>query len=474
MTTSTTTSPSEHRHRWWETSTPSGSGELAPSPAGPVDELGTPPPLHGSGPLLQTLRLGRDQGRVLFEGTRLHGDVFRVNTLLEKRPLTITSHPDHVKSLFTAGPALAPSTAGQSQLRPIVGESVLTATGERHRRQRKLLMPPFHGKAIARYREQILDATTREINGWQPGSRIRLADSAQQVTLDVIMSGVFGIDYRSGESEQLLRKRLRQMLALSVSPLARVSELVSMRSAEPVGVQKWGLAHLDRAMLAVIAERRAAHVPGERHDILSLLLDARDDEGAGLTDGELRNELLTLVLAGHETTANSIGWAFERLVRHPEFYGRLRDAARSEDDGGYVDATIHEAMRVRPVIPMLGRRVMSHWRFGDRVVPERSRVLIGILSLHHREDLYADPFRFDPDRFVGVKPGSTTWIPFGGGDRRCLGATLAMEEMRLLTGEIARRADLSAIDSAPERPVHRNVTMIPGRGGAVEIGSVMP
>ncbi|TWG08020.1 cytochrome P450 [Saccharopolyspora dendranthemae] len=474
MTTSTAASTSEHRRHWWEGATPTGSREFEPSPAGPTDEPGAAPPLHGSGPLLQTVRFARDQGRALFEGVRRHGDVFRIDTLLEKRPLVITSHPDHVKSLFTAGPSLAPSTAGQSQLRPIVGESVLTVTGARHRRQRKLLMPPFHGKAIARYREQILEATTREIDGWQAGSRLRLADSAQQVTLDVIMSGVFGIDYRSGESEQLLRKRIRQLLALSASPLARVSELMAMRRSQPVGLQKWGLAHLDRAILAVIAERRSAHVPGERHDILSLLLDARDDEGEALTDAELRNELLTLVLAGHETTANSIGWAFERLVRHPEAYGRLRDAARTDDDGGYVDATIHESMRVRPVIPVLGRRVMANWRFGDAVVTEGSRVLIGVLTLHHRDDVYADPFRFDPDRFVGVKPGSSTWIPFGGGDRRCLGATLAMEEMRILTREIARRTDLGAIASSPERPVHRNVTMIPGRGGAVEVCSVTP
>ncbi|MEB3367332.1 cytochrome P450 [Saccharopolyspora mangrovi] len=472
MTTSTATSTAQRRGRWWENATPSGSRELLPSPAGPTEEPGPPPPLHGSGPLLQTLRFARDQGRMLFEGSRRHGDIFGITTLLEKRPLTIISHPDHVKSLFTAGPALAPSTAGQSQLRPIVGDSVLTVTGEPHRRKRKLLMPPFHGKAIAHYQEQIREATDREIDSWRAGSRVRLADSAQKVTLDVIMSGVFGIDYRSGEAEQLLRTRLRQMLALSVSPLARVSELVSMRRTQPVGVQKWGLAHLDRAVMAVIAERRAAHVPGERHDILSLLLDTRDEDGAELTDLELRNELLTLVLAGHETTANSIGWAFERLVRHTESYGRLRDAARGADDGGYVEATIHEAMRVRPVIPLLGRRVMADWRFGDRVVPEGTRVLVGVLSLHHRDDLYADPFTFDPERFVGVKPGSNTWIPFGGGDRRCLGATLAMAEMRILTGEIARRADLRAVTSAPERPVHRNVTMIPGSGGTVEITSV--
>ncbi|WP_158628636.1 cytochrome P450 [Saccharopolyspora rhizosphaerae] len=472
MATSTGTSTALHQGHWWETTAPTGSRELVPSPAGPTDEPGPPPPLDGPGRWRQTVRLARDQGRVLFEGFRRHGDIYGITTVLEKRPLAITTHPDHVKSLFTAGPALAPSTAGQSQLRPIVGDSVLTVTGEPHRRKRKLLMPPFHGKAIARYQEQIEEATAREINSWRPGSRIRLADAAQKVTLDVIMSGVFGIDHRSGELEQLLRHRLRQLLALSVSPFARLSELVSMRRSEPVGLQKWGLAHLDRAVMALIGERRAKHVPGERHDILSLLLDTRDEDGQALSDGELRNELLTLVLAGHETTANSIGWTFERLVRHPESYGRLREETRGGDDEGYVEAVVHESMRSRPVVPLLGRRVMADWRFGDRVVPKGTRVLIGVLALHHRDDLYDDPFTFAPERFLGVKPGSTTWIPFGGGDRRCLGATLAMAEMHTMTREIARRTDLRAVSAAPEPPVHRNVTMIPGRGATVEITSV--
>jgi cytochrome P450 len=206
-------------------------------------------------------------------------------------------------------------------------------------------------------------------------------------------------------------------------------------------------------------------VPGARCDVLSLLLDVRDDDGAALTGQELRNELLTLILAGHETSANTIAWAFERLLRAPIAYDRLRDVTRSgEDPDGYVEATIREAMRVRPVIPIIGRRANVPWRLGGYVAPAGSRVLIGIVLLHHREDLYPNPFAFDPDRFVEAGPQPGAWLPFGGGNRRCLGAGLAMEEARIAVSEIARRTDLVSPESRPEQPAHRNVTMIPRHG----------
>jgi cytochrome P450 len=154
-------------------------------------------------------------------------------------------------------------------------------------------------------------------------------------------------------------------------------------------------------------------------------------------------------------------------LRHPDSYDRLRDAVRSDDDGGYLDATIHEAMRVRPVVPVIGRRATLPWQFGDVVASKGSRILVGIVLTHHRPDVYPDPFRFNPERFMDVKPSTSEWLPFGGGNRRCLGAALAMEEMRIVLGEIARRTDLVATDDAPERPKHRNVTMIPGQGGRV-------
>jgi cytochrome P450 len=239
-----------------------------------------------------------------------------------------------------------------------------------------------------------------------------------------------------------------------------------------VGPTRIALGILDRATYAVIAGRRGAEDLQERTDILSLLLQTRADDGEPLTDRELRDELLTLVLAGHETTANSLAWAFERLVRTPEAYDRLRDAVRSGEGGAeVVEATIHEAMRSRPVIPLIGRRVTVPWRLGEYGVPADTPVLMSILLLHHREDLYPEPFSFRPERFLGRKPGTYEWIPFGGGIRRCLGATLAMAEQRVVMEAVARRTDLVADDPAPERVVHRNVTMIPARGARVVVSA---
>ncbi|MGI9083831.1 MAG: cytochrome P450 [Aeromicrobium sp.] len=455
-----------------------GSTELSESASGPAEpgDGHSPPPHLSLGRIRQTLHFMTREGDVVFDARRRHGDVFGMDTLYSDLPVAVTGHPDHVRSLLTADPALAPSTAGTSPLRPIVGtSSVLTATGERHRRQRKLLMPSFHGAAIGRYREEIVAATEREISSWPVGRPIALASAAQSITLDVIMSGVFGVGVlaEADEAERRLRRVVRGILQLSTSRLAKPAEVVNLARDRPIGVQRLAMSRIDRAMYDLITQRRAAHVPGERHDVLSLLLDAEDEDARGLSDIELRNELLTLVLAGHETTANTIAWTFERLLRAPAAYERLQDVVRSSDDpDGYLEATIHEVMRVRPVVPVIGREVKVPWRLGEFVVPEGTRILVSILLLHHREDLYPDPFRFDPQRFVGVKPGTHTWLPFGGGIRRCLGSALAMEEMRIVVHEIARRTDMAAPDPTPERARHRNVTMIPGRGGRVVVNAL--
>ena len=222
---------------------------------------------------------------------------------------------------------------------------------------------------------------------------------------------------------------------------------------------------LDRPTYAVIDARRRADDLGERRDILSLLLQARTEEGEALTDKEVRDELLTLVLAGHETTANSLAWAWERLVRNPDAHEALLEAVRTAANAEeQIEATIIESMRSRPVVPIIGRRVKVPWRLGEYGVPADTPVAMSILLLHHREDLYPEPFEFRPERWLGRKPGTYEWIPFGGGIRRCLGAALAMAEQRVVLEAMARRLDLEAAEPEPERALHRNVTMIPARG----------
>jgi cytochrome P450 len=388
----------------------------------------------------------------------------------------IVSHPDHVRSLFTAPPEQVPTLAAESPLRPVLGSgSVLTSNGPRHLRQRRLLLPPFHGEAIERYQRMIATATEREIDRWPIGRPFALAPRMQAITLDVIMGGVFGIEGvpRPGTAEHALRVSITQLLRSSTMPGAKLAELLNIGHEEPFGLTKIGLFMPDRRLYAIIAKRRGEADLDQRTDILSLIMRARTEDGEALSDRELRDELMTLVLAGHETTANQLAWAWERLVRTPPAYERLREAVRTGDGDGaaVVEATITEAMRIRPVIPMAGRRVTVPWRLGPYGVPADTPVGISILLLHHREDLYPEPNAFRPERWLGAKPGTYEWIPFGGGTRRCLGAALAMAEQRVVLRTMARRLDLEAPEPKPERAKHRNVTMIPARGGRVVVRS---
>jgi cytochrome P450 len=461
-------------------------GEAPPSPSGPAPDDGAPlnlPPAIEMRRHLQALRFSVRQVPLLFKTRRELGETFAIRFPIrhdyDDDRTYIVSHPDHVRSLFTA-PELALSTAGESPLRPIVGpNSVLTTVGPTHMRQRKLLLPPFHGEAVERYTQMIADVAEREIDSWPTDKPFALGSRMQAVTLDVIMAGIFGVEGKPapGTPEHGLRQMILRLSWLTTTPVGQVGELMNAGREEPVGIVKTLMARLDRDLYGVIAAaRRRAETEGldGRTDILSLLLAARDEDGEPMSDAELRDELLTLVLAGHETTANSLAWTFERLLRNPAAYDRLRETVRGGDDAeaaAYVEATIHETMRNRPVVPITGRRVKAPWQLGEWRLPENSHILVSVMLLHHREDVYPDPFNFRPERFLGVKPGTYTWVPFGGGIRRCLGATLAMAEQRVVLRAIARRTDMAAPDPRPERVMHRNVTMIPAKGAEVVVTS---
>jgi cytochrome P450 len=253
--------------------------------------------------------------------------------------------------------------------------------------------------------------------------------------------------------------------------------MTNFRSETATGPIKWMMDATDHQLYQIIAKRRAEGDDPGRRDVFSMLLAARDEDGNPMSDVELRDELMTLILAGHETTANSLAWTFERLIRNPEAYATLRQRVRSEDAEAaqaYVEATIHEGMRQRPVIAFVVRRVQKPWRFGAYVVPANTPVALSIVGVHHRPDVYADPHRFRPERFLDaggsfVKPGTYTWIPFGGGIRRCLGATLAMAEQRIVLEQIAQRVDFALTDAPGERARQRNVTSIPADGGRVTV-----
>ncbi len=455
------------------------SARVEPSAAGPAPQDGAPialPPAVRLPRALQQLRFSMRQSSFFLRSSGKLGQTFRMRGILADDWVIVTSNPDHIRSLFTADPELAPSLTGESPLRPIVGpNSVLTLLGPKHMRQRKLLLPPFHGEAIERYTAMIADAARHEIDSWPMNEPFAIGPRMQAVTLEVIMAGIFGVQGLppKGTLERELRDEIRSIVALSARPLAIAAEMVLLRRKERDGVVGGVMKRVDELLYAMIGERREAGTDTGRTDILSLLLAAVDEDGVPMNDEELRDELITLVLAGHETTANSLAWAFERLLRNRRAYDRLRELVRATGPGAaaeadaYVEAVINETMRVRPVIPSVGRRVSVPWQLGRFRVPAGTPIAMSIVLLHHREDVYPRPFAFQPERFLGVKPGTYTWIPFGGGIRRCLGATLAMAEQRVVLKVIAARTDMHAPDPAPERLRHRNVTMVPAQGTTV-------
>jgi cytochrome P450 len=458
----------------------------------PGTPLSPPPTLRLPRPV-QTVMFGLAPLKFNLRAQRELGDVWQVNLPAREGPLVMTSHPDHVKSLFTAKPQDAPTATNETPLRPILGpNSVLILLGEKHMRERKLLLPPFHGEAVERYVATIKDVAHREIDRWQVGKPFALAPRMQAVTLDVIMSGLFGIDGTpaKGTAEYRMRETFRRLLRISTNLLWGLVELYNLGREEARGPMRWVLKLADRELYHAIRTRRAQPLDDTATDVMSLLLAARDEQpddpaasqsgeagcragdrpGQPLSDEEIRDELMTLVLAGHETTANSLAWTLERLVRTPDAYATLRDAVRSgtpEEADAYVEATIHEGMRVRPVIPVIVRVVKRPWRLGNYVVAADTPIAISIAALHHRPDVYPDPYAFRPERFLEQKPGTYTWIPFGGGIRRCLGASLAMAEQRVVLEAIVQRTDLAPTRPASEWPRQRNVTMIPSKGGRV-------
>jgi cytochrome P450 len=398
------------------------------------------------------------------------GDAFTVH--IEPRPWVMLADPDAIRELFTAAPDVAHAGEANEILRPILGSHSILLLDERaHLRQRRLMLPPFHGERMLRYRDVMREATERAIVTWPVGQSFAMRPHTQAITLEVILRAVFGVE--SDAAAERLRVPLDRMLRWFGDP--RVVGVVSALGPEhPVVSRTLGrmLAPVDEALYALIAERRAAPDLAEREDILSLLLLATDTQSASptgtgeagepMTDAELRDELMTLLTAGHETTATALAWAVERLVRAP---GALDRVAA---DAAYRDAVVKETLRLRPVLPIVLRRLTRDARIGGREYAAGTTLAPCILLVHRREDLYPEPHAFRPERFLDSAPGTYTWIPFGGGVRRCLGAAFAEEEMRVVLETVARRVRLEPA-GPPERVRRRAITLVPARGARVRV-----
>ena len=390
---------------------------------------------------------------------RRYGDVFSSRFPIFGRVVYVAD-PALVKEVFLGDPTtFHAGEANTLALGDALGDhSLLTLDEGRHLSQRKLLLPPFHGESVRRYVEVMAEATEREVATWPIGKEIQLRPRMQAITLEVILRAVFGV--RDDARMDLFRER--------IPPLGEATSILNwlpfmdrdLGGITPAARFRRALAAVDELIYAEIADRRAAP-DGEDRDVLSLLLRARHEDGSPMTDPELRDELMTLLTAGHETTATGLAWAFERLLRTPRVLARL---TASLDDGDYLDAVVKETLRVRPVVVDVARKLTRETEVAGWRLPAGTLVLPAIAVMHARPDLYDSPEEYRPERFLDSETESYAWIPFGGGVRRCIGASFAQVEMRTVLREVLRRVRLRAPSQRPERGVIRHVTVVPGRG----------
>lgn len=375
--------------------------------------------------------------------------------------------PDDVRALFKAPTDVARAgEANRPFLEPVLGPSSVLVTDDLpHRRARRLLMPAFHGESLGKLTESMAQIAGAEIDTWPVGTPLRTRPRFQTITLEVILRTVIGAVDQASLAE--LRQALPPLVELRLMDMAQFA-LPQLRDHWP---WKNFRAIEDRANAALHVEiDRCRRDPGldQRTDVLAMLVRARDEDGAAMTSEELRDQLVTVLLAGHETTATGLAWAVERLVRHPVVLERARQAART-DDTDYLDAVVNETLRLRPVVPDISRRLAQEWTVGGYRLPAGTLVDPAIPVIHHSPAYYPDPDAFDPERFRGRSPDPSVWLPFGGGNRRCIGAAFATTEMRIVLRELLTRVELTATRARSEAPRVRHVTLIPRRQATVRI-----
>ncbi len=399
-----------------------------------------------------------------------YGETFTITFGPSGRKIVLISDPEAVKTVFTAPPEIAPSAAGSSPIAPIMGpSSVITLTGPEHLRQRRLLLPPFHGERMREYEDVIVEATRRSMASWPLGRAMKLDRRTRDITLEVILRAVFGVEAdRTGP----LKEAIKGLLTRAQLPALLLSALRMPSLERPKGSLGRALEDLDEAIYGEIARRREQADLAARADILSLLMLAQDEDGKPMSDAELRDELVTLLLAGHETTATAVAWAIERLVRHPDKLARLVAEIDAGEDDAYMQAVVTETLRVRPVVPLVVRLLREPLAVGGYELPAGTRVAPSIYLTNRNPRIYERPERFEPERFEGSAPETFSWIPFGGGIRRCIGAAFATLEMKLILKTVL--TELSP--ELPRRPMlgrrgewnrRRAITLVPTRGARV-------
>ncbi|HSZ70691.1 MAG TPA: cytochrome P450 [Solirubrobacteraceae bacterium] len=425
------------------------------------------PPGPSEPPLIQTLRWIARPIAFMESCRRRYGDAFSVSFVGFQRPMVMLGDPEAIRALYTESANGLPPGRKLSLL-PILGaDSVLLLEGREHLARRRLMLPPFHGERMRSYETIVREAVQRELAGWREGEELAIHPRMQAITLEVILRAVFGVTDPQRRAQ--LSERLPALLDGTASVGLQLRMLLAPRltRADPLKEMKRQLVGIDELLFAEIAERRAEGDSSGREDILSLLMAARFEDGSAMADRDLRDQLLTLLLAGHETTATALAWTFDLLLRSPAALARLTAEVDAGEDDEYLRAVISESLRLRPVVPLAGRRLASELEVGGLTLPPGTDVTPSIWLTHTRADLYPQPYAFRPERFLQSAPQTYGWIPFGGGVRRCLGAAFAELEMRVVLETVLRERALAPVSARAERVTRRNVTFSPRHGTRV-------
>jgi cytochrome P450 len=420
-------------------------GPLAPAPELPEPSA------------LQKLRYGFDPEGFFSAGRRRYGDTFTVRVLSE--PWTVLADPGAVKEVFAHGPKEMNSGEPNLPLRPLIGtQSVLLSDGDEHMRRRKLVLPPFHGDRMRAYETVIREMAAAEISSWPLGRRAPALPRLQTLTFGVILRCVFGTD-EDAESATLAAE-LRQTLSW-VTDMRRVLMIGFLGPDRVMSMRRFRaqVEGVDREIEALIQRRRSEDDLEERADILSMLLQARDEAGQGLSPRELRDELVTLLVAGHETTASALAWALHDLARDPASQNRLADSP-----GGFCEAVVTETLRLHPPVPFVLRKLREPLTIAGRRMPAGATLAPCMLLVHRRADIYPDPWAFRPERFLERRPVASEWFPFGGAVRRCIGAAFAQFEAKIVLEEMTRALSFAPGRHRPERVARRGPVLIPAQG----------
>jgi cytochrome P450 len=395
---------------------------------------------------------------------RRYGDIFTMNVPIYGHAVVV-ANPRLAKQVFTTSPEDLGNI--QPNLSRLLGSgSVFALDGDDHRRRRRLLAPPFHGKSITNYEHIIEEETLREIAGWPEGEAFPTLPSTMRITLNAILRAVFGAE---GAELDELRRIIPPWVTLGSRLAALPKPARTYGRYSPWGrLVEWRRRY-DAIIDKLIADERADPGFEDRVDVLALMLRSTYEDGSAMSRKDLGDELLTLLAAGHETTAATLGWAFERLSRHPDVLERLV-AETQTDQNELRQATILEVQRTRPVIDMVGRHVHAAvFNLGEWVIPRGYTILVGISQTHANPEVFPDPDRFDPQRFIGSKPSSFAWIPFGGGARRCVGAVFANMEMDVVLRTVLRQFTIDTTTAAGEKWHSRGVSYTPKNGGRIVV-----